>query len=104
MNRLGLPKGLLYVGRLIQYIGSPFIEAFTADFGCRGLSGVYIGWKAQGELTRVGFVRLISQLGTCGKIMFNRLFESCFQFVNGLAVERDNIRYKRSRWPKKRPD
>ena len=84
-------EGLLRVGRLIQHIGSPFIEAFTADFGCRGNGGVNIGWYTQGELARVGFVRRISQLGACGKIMVNRFFESCFQFIHSLAVEGDNI-------------
>ena len=91
MKSLNIPKNLLRVSRLIQYISSPFIEAFSVDFGCRGDGGVKIGWYAQGELARVGFVRLISQLGACGKIMVNRLFESCFQFVNGFAVEGDNI-------------
>jgi hypothetical protein len=91
MNRLGTPNCLLCVGRLIQHISSPFIEAFSTDFGCRGDSDVNAGWYAQGQLARVGFIRLISQLGACGKIMVNRLFESCFQFVNGLAVEGDNI-------------
>jgi len=54
---------------LIQHIGSPFIETFAADFGCRGDGGVNIRWYAQGQFARVWFVRLISQLGACGKIL-----------------------------------
>ncbi len=91
MLSFGIPKNLLCVGRLIQHIGGPFIEAFSADFGCRGDSGVNIRWYAQGQLAGVWFVRLIFQLGTCGKIMVNRLFESRFQFVHGLTVEGNNI-------------
>jgi len=91
MLSFGIPKNLLCVGSLIQHISSPLIEAFTADFGCRGDGGVNIGWNAQSELARVGFVRRISQLGACGKIMVNRFFESCFQFIHSLAVEGDNI-------------
>jgi len=56
MNSLGRPKNLLCVSRLIQYIGSPFIEAFSADFGCRSDGGVNRGWYAQGELARIGLV------------------------------------------------
>ncbi len=76
---------------LIQYISNPFIEAFTADFGCPGDCGVTIRWNAQGEFTGVWFVRLISQLGAGGKIIVNRLFEGCFQPIHGLAVEGDDI-------------
>jgi len=79
------------MGGLIQHISNPFIEAFTAGLGCRGDSGVNAGWNAQGQLAGVWFVRLISKLGAGGKIMVNRLFEGCFRFFHGLAVEGNNI-------------
>ena len=50
MLGFGISKNLLCVSRLVQHICSPFIEAFTADFGCRGDGGVNIGWNAQPPL------------------------------------------------------
>ena len=76
---------------LIQYVGNPFIETFTTGLGFRGYSSVNTGWYAKGQFAGVWFVRLFSQFGAGGKIIVNRLFEGCFQFINGLTVEDDNI-------------
>jgi hypothetical protein len=84
-------ENLTRIRGFIQYIGNPFIEAFAACLGRCSDSGMNAGWNAQGQLAGVRFVRLISKLGAGCNIIINRLFEGCFQLIDGLAVEGDNI-------------
>lgn len=76
MTNLNGPENLICMRGLIQNIGNPFVEAFTAGLGRRGDSGVDAGWNSQRQLARVWLVRILSQLGAGVKIMVDRLFGS----------------------------
>ncbi|CCV12626.1 hypothetical protein MESS4_450004 [Mesorhizobium sp. STM 4661] len=79
------------LGDLSERIGNPLIDGFAVVGGCLAQQCVDFWRGPQGQLARIGFLRLRASFLAKGKIVIDAIMKSLHQLVGTFGLERYDV-------------